>query len=337
MFHYGSTNGHAAPAFASQENPTTNGNGNAAHSSSENSSDGGYAVAGPSTETNGYSQNQYTPTHNERIIDHLYHAGFQMGEYADTLLHAHQITYRLHAIILSRSPYLAHLMSTSPEPGGLRTVYVPMEQFPEISDQGFAVALGYLYSSVSANSLDSSNARAVLAAACLLGGMDDLCSYAYQACRDSISVETINEWIDFVDSLTPSDGTVTPSELTKPTIFGPYAAQLRTDVLHFLVVTLPSILEVQSPTSTGRETLLQVLARVPFDLFKYTVESPTFLIGSDQERFRFAKAAIELRKRTRRGAGEETVVLAFGGGHSNGSAVHVTRKTRKRALFKVEG
>lgn len=132
---------------------------------------------------------------------------------------------------------------------------------------------------MSVNSLDSSNARAVLAAACLLGGMDDLCSYAYQACRDSISVETINEWIEFVDSLSPSDGSATPSELTKPTIYGPYAAQLRTDVLHFLVVTLPSILEVQSPTSTGRETLLQVLARVPFDLFKYTVESPTFLIG----------------------------------------------------------
>lgn len=57
--------------------------------------------------------------------------------------------------------------------------------------------------------------------------------------------------------------------------------------------------------------------------------------GSDQERFKFAKAAIELRKRTGGGHGaDETVVLAFGGGNS-GSAVHVTRKMRKRALFKV--
>ena len=55
-------------------------------------------------------------------------------------------------------------------------------------------------------------------------------------------------------------------------------------------------------------------------------------IGTDQERFRFAKAVVDLRKQTRGGV-EETVVLAFGGGH--GSAVHVTRKMKKRALFKV--
>ena len=56
--------------------------------------------------------------------------------------------------------------------------------------------------------------------------------------------------------------------------------------------------------------------------------------GTDQERFRFAKSAIELRKRTRGQGVDEAVVLAFGGGHS-GSAVHVTRKTKKKALYKV--
>ena len=61
------------------------------------------------------------------------------------------------------------------------------------------------------------------------------------------------------------------------------------------------------------------------------VHSPAS-IGTDQERFRFAKAVVDLRKQTRGGV-EETVVLAFGGGH--GSAVHVTRKMKKRALFKV--
>ena len=103
-----------------------------------------------------------------------------------------------------------------------------------------------------------------------------------------------------------------------------------------------------------------------FDLFKSAAESPMFQIGAlqwfivyvtlfsgrfviviltvsfclfllsgtDQERFRFAKSAIELRKRTRGAGVDETVVLAFGGGHS-GSAVHVTRKTKKKALYKV--
>ena len=64
--------------------------------------------------------------------------------------------------------------------------------------------------------------------------------------------------------------------------------------------------------------------------------SPLFFLGADKERFKFAKEAIELRKRTRQNGGAvETVVLAFGGNSPGGSAVHVTRKTRKRQLFKV--
>jgi hypothetical protein len=72
-------------------------------------------------------------------------------------------------------------------------------------------------------------------------------------------------------------------------------------------------------------------------MFKSAVESPTFLIGSDQARFKFAKDAIELRKRgIARGVGaEETVVLAFGQSNFGSSAVHVTRKMRKRPLWKV--
>jgi hypothetical protein len=60
-------------------------------------------------------------------------------------------------------------------------------------------------------------------------------------------------------------------------------------------------------------------------------------IGSDQARFKFAKEAIELRKRgIARGLGaEETVVLAFGQSNFGNSAVHVTRKLRKRPLWKV--
>ena len=60
-------------------------------------------------------------------------------------------------------------------------------------------------------------------------------------------------------------------------------------------------------------------------------------IGSDQARFKFAKDAIEARKRgIARGQGaEETVVLAFGASSLGGSAVHVTRKIRKRQLWKV--
>ena len=229
-------------------------------------------------------------------------------------------------------------------------------------------ALGYLYSTISLNLIRSDNSRAVLAAGCLLGGMEELCRYAYGVCRQSISVETIGGWLEFVDAIPlQTDGTATPitPELPSTSVFGQYAQTLRDDVFHFLVVTLPELLEVQRPHQdppsgpNGRDMLLQIYSRVPYEMFKSAVESPTFVIGqlrfsflagrfrplpcpltgSDQARFKFAKDAVELRKRgIARGIGaEETVVLAFGQNNfgSSASTVHVTRKIRKRPLWKV--
>ena len=142
---------------------------------------------------------------------------------------------------------------------------------------------------MSINLIRPENARGVLAAGCLLGGMEDLCAYAYGACRQSISVETITEWLEFIDSIPLSpDGSLMPqSPLTS--VFGEYARRLREDVFHFLVVTLPNTLEIySSPGSesgssqghSGRDTLLQIFSLVPFDMFKAAVESPTFQIGA---------------------------------------------------------
>ncbi|TFK42977.1 hypothetical protein BDQ12DRAFT_677120 [Crucibulum laeve] len=322
-------------------------NGTSTHGEVGPSADGyepsGNSPSSSTYPTNGFIQPPYQNAHNEEIVNHLYHAGFQTGNYADTVLHVHQNVYRLHAIILSRSPFLAHLMSTSPQTSGQRIIYVHLDQEPEVTQEGFAIALGYLYSAVSLRLIRPDNARAVLAAGCLLGGMDDLCQYAYEACRQSISVDTIGGWLEFIDAIpAPGDGTSTPN-LPPTSVFGLYAQRLRDDVFHFLVVTLPEVLEVQnapqdaSAGPSGRDVLLQVYSRVPFEMFKTAVESPTFQIGSDQARFKFAKEAIELRKRgIARGLGaEETVVLAFGGSNFGGSAVHVTRKMRKRPLWKV--
>lgn len=155
-----------------------------------------------------------------------------------------------------------------------------------------AAALGYLYSSVSLNNIRPENARGALAAGCLLGGMDDLCAYAYEACRQSISVETIAAWLEFGE-VAPTNGMSTPTTPSTPvsahaqlptsqSIFGPYAQRLREDVFHFLVVQLPQTLGVGA--GSGRDTLLQVFARVPFDLFKAAIESPAFQIGASHRR-----------------------------------------------------
>ncbi|KDR81796.1 hypothetical protein GALMADRAFT_240002 [Galerina marginata CBS 339.88] len=301
----------------------------------------GSSPSSSSYPTNGYSQPPYQNSHNEEIVSHLYHAGFQTGNYADTILHVHQNVYRLHAIILSRSPFLAHLMSTSPQTNGPRVIYVPLDQEPEVTQEGFAIALGYLYSAISLNLIRPDNARAVLAAGCLLGGMDELCQFSYNVCRQSMSVETIGGWVEFIDAMpSATDGTATP-DLPSTSVFGQYAQRLRDDVFHFLVVTLPEVLEVQRPPQepssgpSGRDVLLRIYSRVPFEMFKSAVESPTFVIGTDQARFKFARDAIELRKRGIARGLEETVVLAFGQSNFGTSTVHVTRKMRKRNLWKV--
>lgn len=366
---------------------------------------------------NGYVRSHYASpsSHNEEIIEHLYQSGFQMGNYADTVLNVNGRQYRLHAILLSRSPYLAHLMSAFPPGSPIRNIYIPIEEEPEVTQEGFAIALGYLYSSRSLEMLTPSNARAVLAAACFLGGLPDLCAYAYETCRDSISIETIQEWLRFIETVPPppeetgnnnnnnnnnsssnSNSNSNSNNTTGPTtdinrhqpiptsLFGPYAAQLRADILHFLISTLPHALQAftaaqppsspslsssssvtatvtpfgsadsqqthalngksstsaSSPSSSsqsanGLQTLLQIYSHVPFEMFKQAVESPELPIGSDQARFQFAKAAIARRKASVGHGVEETVVLAFGGSTNSGSAVHVTRKVKRRPLWKV--
>lgn len=130
------------------------------------------------------------------------------------------------------------------------------------------------------------NARSVLAAACLLGGMDELCVYAYEFCRQSITLQTIEEWLQFVSKvICTSDGS--PCAEVPMTVFGQYAWKLRGDVFHFLVDTLPKALGISpsvaecgsSEGRSGRDTLLQIFSSVPFDMFKAAVESSAFEIG----------------------------------------------------------
>ena len=68
-----------------------------------------------------------------------------MQNYSDILLHVHQNMYRLHSIILSRSPYLAHLMSTM-QPNVQRAIYVPLDHDREVTPdvRTFSTAEAYV-------------------------------------------------------------------------------------------------------------------------------------------------------------------------------------------------
>lgn len=134
--------------------------------------------------------------------------------------------------------------------------------------------------------LTQGNARATLASACLLGGMDDLCMHAYAACKESIRLDTIEDWLTWLDThpqpyTSNSPGPSGPSTPRSPSpqsvqdlgaasIFGPYAQLLRNDVFEFLIVSLPAILFADAETkpevvSEAHEALLRVFSRVSFD------------------------------------------------------------------------
>lgn len=270
------------------------------------------------------------------ISAHIYHTGFQLGQYADVSLHVHNRQYRLHALILSRSPYLAHLLATSQN----NVIYIRLEDEPHITEEAIAVALGYLYSPYQVGLVNPSNARSVVAAACLLGGMPELADIAFECCRASISASTIVDWVNFVESMpppNPPDATPTYPQ-GQTSVFGPYLAQFRDLVYTYLIVTLPNVLQVFTPVEDGSgwDELLSIYSQLPFETLKQAVESPAFPAGSDQVRFRFAKAVIAQRKQAAAAGAEESVVLAFGGSQS-GSAVHITRKSKKKQLWKVGG
>ena len=178
--------------------------------------------------------------------------------------------------------------------------------------QAFAIALGYLYASTSINLVTPTNARSVLATACLLGGMEDLCTHAYELCKTTMTLENIQNWLEFLSTIpfpsapssprsasplqTPIENGVhqtqalqngysqwsgfpqqPPSPPPPSAIFGPYAERLRSEVFHFLVATLPD--QLTATGSNPSEVLVNVYSHLPFDYFKAAVESPDFPIG----------------------------------------------------------
>jgi hypothetical protein len=72
--------------------------------------------------------------------------------------------------------------------------------------------------------------------------------------------------------------------MPQTSVFGEYAKKLRDNISRYLVA-LPNVLGVHqpptesSPLHDGRQVLLQIYSRVPFEMFKTAVESPTFQIG----------------------------------------------------------
>lgn len=209
------------------------------------------------------------------------------------------------------------------------------------------------------------NARSVLASAYLFGGMPELVQHAYSVASESISATNVIDYVHWLDAGSrrpaangfafgsvgapapaPSSG-VWADPATAP--YGEWSARLRSDVLTFLIRTLPAQLHASGGEGSlaTDARLLAAYVPLPFDLFKHCVEAPELPIPFMQDRFSFAKRAIAQRKKANAAAAtrgppqaqyEETVVLALKS-EGDGMAVHITRKPKRgrAALWKVEG
>ncbi|KAJ3350866.1 hypothetical protein HDU83_009394 [Entophlyctis luteolus] len=100
-----------------------------------------------------------------------------------------------------------------------------------------------------------------------------------------------------------------------------------------------SVLLWSNKGSEAYKDLVNAFAELPFEWLKRVVESSQFSVPSDRERFSFAKDVVALRSRKSRiandsghlslVAGEENVLMSFGGSKVGGSNVTIVRKALK--------
>lgn len=217
--------------------------------------------------------------------------------------------------------------------------------------------------------VNPANARAVLAASYLFGGMPELLEHAYSETSSALSSANVGEYVRWLGprilSLSPSSGPTAPvngngsgngfSFGTATPIgpgsgamsrassypesdgagdaYGEYSARLRADVLNFLLRTLPEQIRTTADGSLATDPrLMAAYVPLPFELFKQCVESPDLPISFMQDRFAFAKRAIAARKKSaasQQGPPMEESVVLALKDDGDGMAVHITRKPKR--------
>ncbi|GAA5894663.1 hypothetical protein JCM6882_006650 [Rhodosporidiobolus microsporus] len=310
-------------------------------------------------------------------------------QYAD----GSQGMYHIHALVVSQSPLLKKLLSAAfahhvPVPASPRPVLLLPLQDPSITASSLSLSLASLYSPSVLTHLDRSTAPSVLATASFLG-LDRLAALAFdlceQSCREAKTAEEVSAWISYVErekgpssgfagsssassttngspalGPTPPGSVVNgkaPASSASSSSSGSFESRLRAVLLSRLI-SLPTELGAFDPARAAQTQpqLIDVLKRLPFEVFKAVIESTEFKAPSDMDRFNFAKKCIAARKQLFLSSSassspsspsstpalpppefEETVVLQFGQAGPGASAVNVLRKQRRPALWKIGG
>ncbi|GAA5822736.1 hypothetical protein JCM11251_004359 [Rhodosporidiobolus azoricus] len=311
----------------------------------------------------------------EELSNHLLQ-GWSQAEFSDAQLHVQyhdgtQGIYHIHALIVSQSPLLKKLLLATfahhvPTPNTPRpTLLLPLSD-PSITSSSLGLSLASLYSPSVLMHLDPATAPSVLATASFLG-LERLAAAAFDLCEQSAkeakTAEEVSGWIAYVErekgplpfapsgsstsSPAPGVNGKSPALSSSSSDFeSSYETRLRFVLLSRLI-SLPTILSAfdKHRAAETQPQLIDILKRLPFEVFKVVVENEDFKAPSDMDRFNFAKKCIAARKQlalshpsSTPGADfEETVVLQFGATGPGASAVNVLRKQRRPALWKVGG
>ncbi|KAJ1530009.1 hypothetical protein HK096_009014 [Nowakowskiella sp. JEL0078] len=292
-------------------------------------------------------------TYHDMICTHIYNAGFAQGIYSDLVLRIQPTSsnsqipegtaFKLHRIIVMRSPYLASLLSDAEMRGDGSFRYgmplditIPMND-PNMTPEGILVALGHLYASFSHASLTSGTSptpghrsillRSVLAAANLFH-LADLAQHATDLMKSDISRSTVIEYCQFANQ--PEWGGN----------YGTWSQDIRDYVFSYLCRgVVKEISEKIAPVWSNREgeaykELVMLFSNLPFEWLKKVVESKAFEVPTDVERYHVAKEIIQVRAAARGPqsslvAGEENVLISFGAHKTGASGVTILRKAPK--------
>jgi hypothetical protein len=146
-----------------------------------------------------------------------------------------------------------------------------------ISNDGFALALGHLYGNFSLSYLSSEChnqpllLKSVFASSNLLG-LTDLAHATCQLIKDSVNQSTILDYAYFVNSFSAD--------------YNPELADdLKAAVFDYLTRELVKDLKWSDKTSEEYSNLVSVYAGLPFEWLKKVVESTNFPAPSDMERY----------------------------------------------------
>lgn len=256
------------------------------------------------------------------LAEHVYQAGFLHGQFADvTLSVARFQEFKLHALIVSTSPTLRHLLHASHGPP-YRLLLQSSD--PRLTQHGLSIALASLYGQDPVSDRHDADSSALLAAAYLLG-LHELTHRTYAQMVERVTALTLPRLLHFCIG----DGA--PDTLDVDYV-GPYPGFTDALLRHlagFISTTL--LLEHE-------QMFHEVLVHLPYPILKHILESPDLQTKGDMARHQLARSIINEREKLRKqkgGALEEVVVLAFGGG-GRGSVEIIQRPAgRGKKLWKA--